>query len=110
VEALIGNDLFDALAIGHHGLDLFGGLNQRLDACGGIALIRPLHCHRYNRASVQVDGVLGFVRQMRPSVFHLGERRRSVHRSCKSSRVGSGPEERKCISLIADLSLPNPRA
>jgi hypothetical protein len=34
-----------------------------------------LHCHRYDRASVQVDGVLGFVRQMCPSVFHLGDLR-----------------------------------
>jgi len=75
VVALVGNDLFDALAIGHHGLDLFGGLNQRLDACGGISLIRPLHGHRHDRASVQVDGMLGFVRQMRPSVFHLGDLR-----------------------------------
>jgi len=29
--------------------------------------------------------------------------RRSPHRSCKSPRVGSRPEERECFSLVSDL-------
>jgi len=42
VIALVGDDLVEALALGHHGLDPFSGFNQRLDARGGVALIRPL--------------------------------------------------------------------
>src|SRR5258705_4053063 len=70
VIALIGDDLFEALALGQHGFDLFGGLNERLDARGGIALIRSLYPDRYDCARVPVDRVLSLLWQMPSAVFH----------------------------------------
>jgi hypothetical protein len=80
VIPLVRDDLVESLAFGRHGLDLFSGLNQRLDARGRVTLIRSLHRDRHDRASVQVDRVLDFVRQMRPPVFHLGDFRVGIER------------------------------
>jgi hypothetical protein len=62
VIALVADDFFDALALGHDGLHLFGGLDQRFDARRGVALIRSLHRDAYHGTGLQIDGVLGLVR------------------------------------------------
>ena len=50
---------------------LDGGLDDRR----GVADIGTLQCHRDNRAGLHVDGMLGFVRQMRAAIFHLRDLR-----------------------------------
>jgi hypothetical protein len=52
-------------------LKLLGGFRQRLLNRRGVALVRALHGDADDRAGVEIDGVFGFVRQMRPAVLHL---------------------------------------
>lgn len=70
---LVGDDLFRSLAVRDDRLDLLGGLDQRLDTRGGIPLIGALHGHGHHGARLQIDGVLGLVRQVRASILHLGD-------------------------------------
>src|SRR5918996_4719820 len=65
VIALVADDVFDALPVGPHGLDLLGGLNQRLDARRRVALVGVLHSDADDRAGLQINRVLGLVRQVR---------------------------------------------
>jgi hypothetical protein len=71
VIALVGDDVLDHRngIVGHGGdrLELLGGFRQRLLNRRGIALVRALHGDAHNRAGVEIDGVLGLVRQMRPA-------------------------------------------
>src|SRR5258708_36612387 len=71
VIALVADDFFDALALGHDGLHLFGGLDQRLDARRGVALIRALYGDGDHGAGLQADRVLGLVRQVAAVIFRL---------------------------------------
>jgi hypothetical protein len=64
---------YASVAVGPHGLDLFGRFNQRLDARRGVALVSVLHGHADDRAGLEIDG-------MRTAVFHLGDLRVGVVR------------------------------
>ena len=55
-----------------HRFELLGGLGQRLLNRGGVALVRPLHRDADDRAGLEIDRMLGLVREMRPAVLHLG--------------------------------------
>ena len=75
---LITDDLFQRLPIVNVGLrvfDLLGRGDGGLDDRRGVADIGTWPCHRDNRAGLHVDGMLGFVRQMRAAIFHLRDRR-----------------------------------
>ena len=61
------------LAVGDDRLDLFGGIDECLDAGRRVALIRILHGDGHDGTGLQVHRVLGPVRQVRPPVFHLGD-------------------------------------
>jgi hypothetical protein len=71
VIALLADDIFDADAIGLHGLDLLGGFDQRLDARLRVALVRALDSHPDDRAGLEIDRMLRFVGQVRPPILHL---------------------------------------
>ncbi|HJU42828.1 MAG TPA: hypothetical protein VJ691_08430, partial [Vicinamibacterales bacterium] len=75
VIALVADDVFDALFVWPHGLDLLGGLNQRLDAGRRVALVGILHGDADDCASLQIGRMLGRVRQVRPAVLHLRDLR-----------------------------------
>ena len=78
VIPLIIDDLFQRLPIVNVGLrvfDLLGRGDGGLDDRRGVADIGTLQCHRDNRAGLHVDGMLGFVRQMRAAIFHLRDLR-----------------------------------
>ena len=51
--------------------DLFGRGRRRLDDRRRVAGVRALQGDGDQRAGLQIDGMLGFVGQMRPAVFHL---------------------------------------
>jgi len=72
VIALVGDHFLD-LTIGRDALHLLGGLDQRLDAGGRVARIRILDRDGDEGAGLEIHGVLGFMRQVRPAVFHLGD-------------------------------------
>ena len=67
VIALVPDDLFETIAIGHDQLNLLGRIDQGLAARGRVARIRVLHRDRHNRAGLQVDRVLGLVSKVRPA-------------------------------------------
>ena len=50
VIALVADDLFDAVAVGPHGLDLFGRFNQGLATGRRVSLVVVLHGHADDRA------------------------------------------------------------
>ena len=68
------------LAVGPHRLDLLGRFNQRLDAGRRVAFVRVLHGHTDDRAGLEIDRMLGFVRQVRPAVLHLRDLRVGIVR------------------------------
>lgn len=68
---LVADDFFEPVAIGHHGLHVLGGSNQRLAARRGIAFVGILYRDRHDRARLEIDGMLGLVREMRPTILHL---------------------------------------
>ena len=81
VIALVADDLFQRLRFFHVGLRVFDLVrrgNRRFDDRRRVAFVSPLQRDRDNRAGVQVDGMLGFVRQMRPAVFYLRDLRVGV--------------------------------
>lgn len=61
---LVGDDLLQAVGLGQHRFDLLGRGDQRLDARLGDAVIGVLHGHPDDRASLQIDGMFGFVGQV----------------------------------------------
>ena len=69
VAALVGDDLVgqgDRLAVGvGHLIELLDGFGQRLGQRRRVALIGALDRHGHDRAGVEIDGVLGFVGQVR---------------------------------------------
>jgi hypothetical protein len=80
VIALVADDFFDALAVGPHGLDLLGGFNQRFATGRRIAVVGVLHGQADDRSGLEIDRMLGLVRQMRPAVLHLGDLRVGIVR------------------------------
>ena len=80
VIALVPDDLFETIAIGHDHLNLLGRIDQGLSARGRVALIRVLHRDRHNRAGLQVDRVLGLVSKVRPAILHLRDFRVGIVR------------------------------
>src|SRR3989442_412539 len=62
-------------ARGVDGLDLFGGGDRRLAETGRVADVRALQGHGDHRAAVEIDGVLGFVREVRAAVLLLRDLR-----------------------------------
>src|SRR5450755_4011679 len=73
VISLVGYHLFHSLFIDfpRRGLRHF----QRLVDRGCISLVGGLQRHRQQRSRRQIHRVLGFVRQVRASVFHLRDPR-----------------------------------
>ncbi len=103
VIALVADDLFDAVAIGPDGFDLLGGFNQRLDAGRRIAVVRILHRHADDRPSLEIDDMLGLVRQVRPAVLHLHNLRVGI------MRMGPIVVRALLLSLPIDPSQIRPR-
>ncbi len=71
---LVGDDLFQRLGVRDVGLRVFhllGRGNGGFDDRRGVTGVGPLQGDRDDRAGLHVDGMLGFVREMRPAVFHL---------------------------------------
>jgi hypothetical protein len=75
VVALVGDDFLDhrdrVIGDGSGRFELLGGFGQRLLDRRRVTLVGALHGHDDNRTRLEIDGVLGFVRQMRPAIFHL---------------------------------------
>src|SRR5262245_7645168 len=69
VIALVADHLLDSLAVRLDRLDLLSGFNQGLNAGGGVAVVRILHRHADDRAGLQIDGMLGFVGQVRAPIL-----------------------------------------
>ena len=65
------------------GFHLFGRRDRRRDERPRVALIGALHRHRDQRAALQIDRMLGFVRQVRLAVFHFRDLRVRI--------TGAGP-------------------
>ena len=65
VIALIPDHFFEPVTLGRHGLNVLGRGEQRLAARGHIAGIGILHRHRHNRAGVEIDRRLRFMREVR---------------------------------------------
>jgi len=80
VIPLVADHLLQAVARGPHDLNLLGRLDQRLDARLRVAVIGVLHGHPDDRAGLEIDGMLGFVGQVRPPVFHLRDLRVGIMR------------------------------
>ena len=85
---------------------VFGGLNQRLDAHLTVSFVGVLHRHADNHPGLEINGMLGFVRQVRATVLYLRDLRIGIlgmssnHRSSLSSSASnrSGPESRAPVS------------
>ena len=79
VVSLVGHDLVDdrRVPVGRHrhGFELFDRRGDRLRDRRRIALIGALHRHAHDRPSLQVDGVLSLVGQMRTPVLHFRDPR-----------------------------------
>ena len=78
VIALVRDDLVQRLRLVDLGLrrfDLLGGGRHRFDDRRRVALVSALQRDRDNRARLEVHGMLGFVGQMRPTIFHLRDLR-----------------------------------
>ena len=73
VIPLVSDDLRDPRRADR--LDLLGGRDERVDQGRRVARTRVLHRHAHDGACVQVDRMLGGVRQMRAAVLHLGDLR-----------------------------------
>jgi hypothetical protein len=70
VVALVGDDLLDHShrnGDSRHGFELLGGLGKRLLNCGRVARVCVLHRDANDRASVEIDSVLG----LRPSFIFV---------------------------------------
>jgi len=67
VIALVADDFFDTVSVGLYRLDLLGRFNQCLAARRRVSLIGILHGDADDRARLEIDRMLGFVRQVRPS-------------------------------------------
>ena len=76
---LVGDDFLDdhdrVVGDGGDRLELLGGFQQRRLHRRGVAPVCPLHGDADDRAGVEINGVLGLVRQMRPAVLHLRDLR-----------------------------------
>jgi hypothetical protein len=80
---LVGDDLVERLRLSRIGLrvfNLFSGGNRGFDDRGGAAGVRTLQRHGDHGASLQIDSMLRFVRQMRSFVFHLRDLRLGIPR------------------------------
>jgi len=84
VVALVGDDLVDhrGVAPGGHGdgLEVLRSGGHCLRDRRGVALVGPLHRNPDDRARLQIDGVLGLVREVRAAVLHLRDTRVGVVR------------------------------
>ena len=74
----LGEGRADAVRL--HGFNLLGRGRQRLRQGRGIAGGGLMHGHRDDGAGLQIDPVLGLVRQVRAPVFHLRDARIRVVR------------------------------
>jgi hypothetical protein len=95
----------EAAAVGADPLDLLGGFDQRRDAGRRVGFVGILHGYTDAGACLEIDGMLGFVGEVRPAVLHLRDLRVGVVRMrpvvvrLPGPRVGvSMPEA--CASLI----------
>src|ERR1700691_38672 len=82
---------------------IFTCLRQRLSNRRGISLVGFLQGYRQNCAALQIHRMLRFVRQMRPTIFHLG----------KSARLHHADGPNLCCwlcSFACDPSAPDLRA
>ena len=79
VVALVGDDLLDhrhcLMRDGGDRFELLGGFGQRFLNGRRVALVGALLRDTDDRAGLQIDRVLGFMRQMRPTVLHLRDPR-----------------------------------
>src|SRR3989454_265587 len=65
---------------GMRGLDLCRGGDGGLDETRRVTDVGPVQRHRHERAGVQIDGMLGFVREVRAPVLHLRDLRVRIRR------------------------------
>ena len=84
VVPLVGHDLVEdrRVPVGDrgHGLQCVGGHRDRLGDRRRITLIGALHRHAHDRPGLQIDRVLGLVRQMRAAILHFRDARVGVVR------------------------------
>ena len=80
VIPLVAHHFFEALAVGPHRLDALGRVDQRLAAGGRVALVGVLDGHPDDRSALEIDGMLGLVRQIRLPVLHLRDLRVGIVR------------------------------
>jgi hypothetical protein len=59
VIALVADDFFEPVGVGHDHLRVLGGSNQRFAARCGVALVGILHRDCHDGAALQFNGVLG---------------------------------------------------
>src|SRR5207247_8697054 len=79
----VGDDLDEFSwggARGMDGLDLFRRGNRGVDETRRIPDVGTMQRHRYQRAAVEVHGVLRFVREMRAPILHLRDLRVGIRR------------------------------
>ena len=80
VIPLVADDLDNARPGRQDHLDVVGRGDERLDHRGRVPVVRVLHRHADDGPGLQIDGVLGGVRQMRPAVLHLRDLRVGIVR------------------------------
>jgi hypothetical protein len=69
---VVSDDLFDALTLRPHCLDLLSGLNQGLDARRRVAVVGILHRDPDDRAGLEVDRMLAWCAKcVRPSFIFV---------------------------------------
>ena len=75
MSATISSKRLRLVDVGLRVFDLLGRRNRRFDDRRRVAFVRALQGDRDNRAGLEVDGMLGFVGQMRPAILHLRDLR-----------------------------------
>jgi hypothetical protein len=70
----------EAAAVGADPLDLLGGFDQRRDAGRRVGFVGILHGYTDAGACLEIDGMLGFVGEVRLAVLHLRDLRVGVVR------------------------------
>ena len=64
-----------ALRLARPGGDLFTRRTPRLSYRLGVARVRRPQIHRHHRSAAEIHGLLHLMRQVRPSILHLGDAR-----------------------------------
>lgn len=80
MKPLVRHELAQDVVRGQHRFQMLRRRDQRGLHRRRVAVVCILHRHGHDRAGVQVDRVLRFVREMRPPILHLGDLRVGIMR------------------------------